>query len=391
MSKIRILMSGESHGKQLTGIIQGIPSGLKLDKDKINYQLHRRQLGYGRGERMKIEKDNVEIVSGVRFGKTLGSPIGLSIRNKDWENWKDEMAIWSGKTENPVEIPRPGHADLAGSIKYNQKDMRNILERASARETAMRVAIGSILRQLLEVFEIWIGSHVVQIHDAINNITFQSVSEEQNQGTLEIIQSLCRQAEESDVRCSNQKIENRMKECIQSAKENGDTVGGVFELSALNIPVGLGSHVSWDRRLDTLIAGHIMSIPGIKAVEIGLGRHCVSRRGSQVHDPIIPDKNGVPSRSSNRAGGIEGGISNGEPILITATMKPIPTLTRALPSIHIPSGKSVSAHKERSDVCAVPAASIVGEAMLGIALGSALRDIYGGDSLDQMKRQFNGK
>jgi chorismate synthase len=389
MSSLRILMAGESHGKQLTGIIQGLPAGLKLDKNKINLQLHRRQLGCGRGARMQIEKDKIEIVSGVRFSETLGSPISLCIQNRDWENWKDRMGIWSGKTNDPIEIPRPGHADLAGCLKYGQKDIRNIIERASARETAMRVAIGSIIRQLLEIFDIWIGSHVIQIYSARNTSTFQFLSEHANTDTFSIIQMLCERAELSDVRCSDSKIGSAMKRHILNAEERGNTVGGVFELSALNVPVGLGSHISWDLRLDTQIAGYIMSIPGIKAVEIGLGTECASRLGSKVHDPIIPGDNGIPIRHSNRAGGIEGGISNGQPILVRATMKPIPTLTNALPSVRISSGQPATAHKERSDICAVPAASIVGEAMLSIALGTAFCEKFGGDSLDEMKKHYN--
>jgi chorismate synthase len=388
MTNLQILSSGESHGQRLTGIIEGLPAGLDLDKEKIDYQLHRRQLGYGRGGRMQIENDNIEIVSGVRFGKTMGSPVGISIINKDWDNWKVRMSIWEGKDDTPVEIPRPGHADLAGHFKYGHNDLRNILERASARETAMRVAIGSIIRQLLDQFNVWIGSHVIQIHDIKNENTFQSLSENNNSDVLLSIKSLSQKAERSELRCSDPDVESGMKKQIKAAKKNGDSVGGVFELSALHVPIGLGSYSSWDRRLDTRLAGHIMSIPGIKAVEIGLGKESAARLGSQMHDPILPGEKGIILRSSNRAGGIEGGISNGEPVLIQAAMKPIPTLTKPLPSVHLSTGKTVSSHRERSDVCAVPSASIVGEAMLAMVLGNAFCEKYGGDSMEQMKKHF---
>lgn len=390
MTQLRILTSGESHGPQLTGIIEGLPAGLNLDKKLIDHQLHRRQLGYGRGSRMQIEKDQIDIVSGVRFGKTLGSPVGLSIKNNDWENWKERMAIWSGMDDNPVEIPRPGHADLAGYLKYGHNDLRNILERASARETAMRVAIGSVIRQMLAYFNIWIGSHVIQIHQTKTDDTFQSLSENQNIDLNHSIQLYHNRAEHSEVRCSDPDIESRMIKCIQEAKENGDSVGGIFELAALKVPAGTGSYVSWDRRLDTILAGHIMSIPGIKAVEIGLGKTCAERFGSEVHDPIFPGNRNTPIRPTNRAGGIEGGVSNGEPIFIRAAMKPIPTLTKPLPSVHLPTGKAVSAHRERSDVCAVPSASIVGEAMLAIGLGRAFCEKYAGDSIHQIKKYWHG-
>lgn len=389
MGSLRFLTCGESHGITLMGILEGIPAGLILDKDKINEQLRRRQKGYGRGGRMKIETDQIEITSGVRFGKTLGSPIGILIANKDWGNWIERMGVWEGKEDNPVTIPRPGHADLAGAVKYDHKDLRNILERASARETAIRVAVGSIVRQLLESFGIWIGSHVIQIQDIQNDQTFQSLCEKMSVETEKTIRALCKKAEKSDVSSSNARVAEFMRKKIDWAKKNGDSVGGIFELVALNVPAGLGSHVTWDRRLDAQIASQIMSIPAVKSVEIGLGMENVQRLGSEVHDPILPDREKSYKRSSNRAGGIEGGISNGEPILVRAAMKPIPTLTKPLPSIDMETGQSVSAHKERSDVCAVPAASVVGEALLAIVLGNAFCIKYGGDSIDQMRKHFN--
>ena len=386
MAQLRILTAGESHGKGLIGIIEGMPANLPIDKDKIDKQLKRRQKGYGRGDRMKIESDKVEILSGLRFGKTLGSPIAVFIKNRDWENWKDRMSPW----ENPVRIPRPGHADFAGSIKYDQDDLRNILERASARETAMRVAIGSIVRQLLDEFGIWIGSHVIQIHRVTIEKTFLTMCNEMTGKIEKQIRTACAIAESSDLRCSDPKLEDSMKDVIDAAKEKGDTVGGIFELAGLNIPVGLGSHVAWDRRLDAQIAADLMGIPAIKAVEIGLGRENGKRMGSEVHDPLQKSDQQVITHTSNRAGGIEGGISNGEPVIVQATMKPIPTLTAALPSVDLLTGKSVAAHQERSDVCAVPAASVVAEAMLAITLGRAMCNRYGGDSLDQMRKHFDG-
>jgi len=389
MGNLRILTSGESHGKALMGILEGMPAGLTLDKDKINQQLRRRQKGYGRGGRMKIETDQIEITSGVRFGKTLGSPIGILIENRDWADWTRRMDVWEGQEENPVTIPRPGHADLAGAIKYGHTDLRNVLERASARETAMRVAVGSVIRQLLESFGIWIGGHVIQIHDVKSEQTFQSLFESVDKNTEQKIRELCQKADESDVSCSDSRIAESMRKKIDWAKEQGDSVGGMFELVALNVPVGLGSHVAWDRRLNVAIASQIMSIPAIKSVEIGSAMESSRRLGSEVHDPIYSDSERNYKRTSNRAGGIEGGVSNGEPILVRAAMKPIPTLTKPLPSVDMQTGKPVSAHKERSDVCAVPAAGVVGEAMLAIVLGNAFCQKFGGDSIDQMRKHFD--
>lgn len=389
MSQLRILTAGESHGKCLVGILEGMPAGLKIDKENIDLQLARRQKGYGRGARMKIESDRVQILSGLRFGVTLGTPISVLIENKDWTNWQNRMSIWEGREENPVKIPRPGHADLAGALKYDHQDLRNVLERASARETAVRVALGSIVCQLLEVFDIWIGSHVIQVHQIKTQNSFRKLCENLVPETEIQIRKMCQRAEESEVRCGDKNAEKSIKEIIRQTQEQGDSLGGVFEVVALNVPVGLGSYASWDRRLDTHIAADFMSIPAIKAVEIGLGTESGLRFGSEVHDPFVPSSGKIPKRTSNRAGGIEGGVSNGEPILVRATMKPIPTLKKSLQSVDLSTGKSVLAHKERSDVCAVPAASVVGETMLAISIGKTFCEKFGGDSLEQMRRHFN--
>ncbi len=390
MGNLRILTAGESHGKELIGIIDGMPAGLKIDREKIDHQLKRRQKGYGRGGRMKIEKDRVEILSGLRSGVTTGSPIAIFIENRDWTNWQEIMGVWNSRNDSPVKIPRPGHADLAGAIKYNHSDLRNVLERASARETAMRVAVGSVIRQLLEIFGIWIGSHVIGIHQIQTGKTFRKLCEKSDERTIENIKEKHRAAEESELRCSDPKVEEEMKKRIMQAEREGDSVGGMFEVAAVNVPIGLGTYTAWDRRLDALISADIMSIPGIKAVEIGFGVESSYHFGSEIHDPILPGKSAIPQRSSNRAGGIEGGISNGEPIIVRAAMKPIPTLKKPLPSVDLETGEPVHAHKERSDVCAVPAASIVGEAMMAISLGKAFCEKFGGDSLRQMQNHYNG-
>ncbi len=390
MSRIKILTAGESHGKKITGIIEGLPSGLPLKKDKINFQLQRRQKGFGRGGRMKIEKDQVEIVSGVRFGNTLGSPITIQITNRDWDNWKKVMAVWDKNEIKPVTVPRPGHADLAGSIKYNTSDIRDILERASARETAARVAIGAIIRQLLNLFGITVISQVTSIHDISVVKTFKNLSEQPSQKIIKKLRELAQKAKNSSLNCYDAKTEKLMIKRIKEIIEKGDSLGGSFEIAGLGVPIGLGSHISPERRLDSIIAADMMSIPGIKSVEIGLGAESSTRLGSEMHDPIVPGKKGIPERTSNRAGGIEGGISNGEPIIVTAVMKPIPTLIQPLPSVDIITGETVNAHKERTDTCSVPSASIVGEAMLSISLGKAFCEKYGGDSILEMRKHFNG-
>lgn len=385
MTRLRILTAGESHGPGLTAIIEGLPAGLHIDREKIDFQLARRQRGYGRGGRMQIESDRIEITSGLRFGVTLGSPLTLTIVNRDWENWLDRMAVWEGSDDNPVCVPRPGHADLAGALKYGHRDLRNVLERASARETAMRVAVGAVLRQLLAEFEIWIGGHVIRIGTAVTERTFRTLSFNKRKAYETAIRDLCAAAAGSDVSCADEIAAGCMKKEIDTAISAGDSLGGEFEIAALGVPAGIGSPAMWDRRLDAAMAAACMSIPGIKAVEIGLGTEAASLPGSRVHDAVLSAKAPFPERGSNNAGGIEGGISNGQPLIVRAAMKPIPTLTAPLASVDIRTGKKAEAHRERSDVCAVSAAVVVGEAMLARVIADALMDRTGGDTLDRMK------
>ena len=384
INKIKFLTAGESHGKGSLGIIDGIPSGLKIDENYIEKELSRRQKGYGRGSRMKIEQDRAEIYSGVRFGKTLGSPIGLILPNKDWENWKERMSlIPNNDSIKKVTLPRPGHADLAGIQKYNFSDIRNILERSSARETAMRVALGTICKKLLKSVGIEVGSRVIQIHTAkdTSSLVLDKTPEE-----------ISMKADLSPVRCLNKKIENEMIKIIDKAKKEGDSVGGIFEIFATGLPYGLGSYNQWDRKLQVKITECIMSINAIKGIEIGLGFDQASQFGSNVHDEI--GWNGEKYiRYTNNAGGIEGGMSNSQPIIVRSIMKPIPTLTKPLRSIDINTKEEKLAHKERTDSCSVPAASIISESMLCIAIADALLDKFGGDSMEQLKKhiQCTGK
>ncbi|OGL42285.1 MAG: chorismate synthase [Candidatus Schekmanbacteria bacterium RIFCSPHIGHO2_02_FULL_38_11] len=376
---LRYLTSGESHGKLINAILEGIPSGLELSEEDVNIDLRRRQSGYGRGERMKIERDEVEITSGVRFGKTMGSPISMIIRNRDWENWKNEMSIIRrNKGINMVTRPRPGHADLAGGIKYNEIDLRNIFERSSARETACRVAVGAVARKILAELGIKILSHVI----SIGNIRAKNIPRNPN--------SIVHLAERSDLRCADAEAERKMKDVIDKAKNKGDSVGGIFEIIVMNPPVGLGSHTQWDRKLDGKLARALMSIQAIKGIETGMGFRTADLFGSQVHDEIYyrKDKRGF-YRKTNNAGGIEGGISNGEDIVLRAAMKPIPTLLTPLRSVDIITKKPFKASVERSDVCAVPSAAVVGEAVVAFEMADAVLEKFGGDSLKEMKRNFN--
>lgn len=381
----RFLTAGESHGKCLTAIIEGVPAGIEINSERINRQLARRQQGYGRGGRMKIEKDKVIINSGVRHGITTGAPITLVVENRDWENWKIPMSVDPVNMNNPevsqlveekrITHVRPGHADLAGSVKYHHKDVRDVLERSSARETAIRVAVGAFAMEILKEFGVEIFSHVIQIGSA----SVKTVSEDY---------SLIRQkAENSELRCSDEKVYGEMKIAIDKAGEEGDTLGGIFEVIALNLPVGLGSFVHWDRKLDGQLAQAVMSIPAIKSVSIGLGEDAGKLAGSKVHDEIYPAENGF-TRKTNNAGGIEGGLTNGMPLVVRAAMKPIPTLKKPLNSVDIASGKEHVAHYERSDVCAAPAASVVGEAMTAIILATAFLEKTGGDSLEEIKNRI---
>jgi len=376
MGKFRFLTGGESHGKGLVAIVEGMVADLTLEEKYINKELKRRQQGYGRGPRMEIEDDEAKILSGVRYGLTTGSPIALSIRNRDWENWQEQLNVSPVEKEvEPVTCPRPGHADLAGVIKYGHKDIRPIIERASARETASRVAVGAIARRFLEEFGIAIHSHTTAIgrykleQDEANRIDWQQV-------------------EASPVRCSNVEIEKSMMAAIDEAKAIGDTLGGIVEIVAEGVPIGLGSHVIWDRRLDGGIAQAIMSINAVKGVEIGDGFALAGLGGSQAHDIIEPSPSSKANKllwqhTTNRAGGIEGGISNGEDIIVKAAVKPIATLTNPLPSIDLHSGEKVRAHYERSDICVVPSAGVIAEAMLAIVLADACLEKFGGDNLKE--------
>lgn len=375
---IRFLTAGESHGKALLCILEGIPANLELSSEYINRELQRRQKGYGRGGRMKIESDRVEFLSSLRFEKTLGSPISMAIWNKDWENWSDKMAYEGEAPESvvPFSRPRPGHADLAGGIKYNQKDLRNILERASARETAARVAVGAVCKRFLEEFGIRIGSYVI----SIGNLK-PEIKEEDLLKRHEL-------AENSQVRFPDPSNDEEFTKLIDEAKERGESLGGVFEVFAIGVPPGLGSHIQWDKRIDGKIAQAMMSIQAIKGVEIGLGFESARRFGSEVHDEIGWSEEKGYFRYSNNLGGTEGGITNGMPIVVRCAMKPIPTLTKPLRSVDISTREGVRAGKERSDVVAVPAASVVGEAMLAIVLADALLEKLGGDFMEEVKERF---
>jgi len=375
---IRFLTAGESHGKALLCILEGIPANLELSSEYINRELQRRQKGYGRGGRMKIESDRVEFLSGLRFEKTLGSPISMAIWNKDWENWSDKMAYEGEAPESvvPFSRPRPGHADLAGGIKYNQKDLRNILERASARETAARVAVGAVCKRFLEEFGIRIGSYVI----SIGNLK-PEIKEEDLLKRHEL-------AENSQVRFPDPSNDEEFTKLIDEVKERGESLGGVFEVFAIGVPPGLGSHIQWDKRIDGKIAQAMMSIQAIKGVEIGLGFESARRFGSEVHDEIGWSEEKGYFRYSNNLGGTEGGITNGMPIVVRCAMKPIPTLTKPLRSVDISTREGVRAGKERSDVVAVPAASVVGEAMLAIVLADALLEKLGGDFMEEVKERF---
>ena len=375
---LRYLTAGESHGELLMGIIEGMPAGLLIRVTDIDNDLARRQVGYGRGGRMKIEKDTVKICSGVRWGKTLGGPIGLMVRNKDWDNWRAKMSTDPAflNTAEPVTRPRPGHADLAGVLKYGMTDIRNILERSSARETAMRVAVGAVTKRLLDEFGITITSHVIAIGGVYARGDKMSLKE------------IRKRAEASDVRCADHHAEKRMKLKIDEAAAAGDSLGGIFEIIVSGAPVGLGSHVHWDRKLDGRLAAAIMSIQAMKGVEIGSGFGVANRPGSRVHDEIFWGPKGGFFRRTNHAGGIEGGMSNGEDITLRAAMKPIPTLMKPLRSVDMDAKKPFKAAVERSDVCAVPAAAVVGEAVSAFEIASALIEKFGGDSVDEMKRNY---
>ena len=380
----RFLTSGESHGPSLAAIIEGVPAGFHIDEEFINLELKKRQTGYGRGGRMSIEKDTVNILSGVRFSKTIGSPICLQIINKDWENWTIPMSVQEvQKTEEnellikekSISKIRPGHADFAGCIKYAHKDIRNILERSSARETTTRVAVGAVAKLLLKEFDINGYSFVSQIGNAqINKIDYKNID--------------LSKIENSDLRCPDDEAYEEMKKEIDKAKQDGDTLGGSFEIIFKNLPVGLGSHVHWDRKLDGLLAQAIMSIPAVKSVEIGLGSEVASRTGSETHDEVFY-KDGQYYRVTNNAGGIEGGMTNGEDLIIKASMKAIPTMQKQLNSVCMETHEAYKAHFERSDTCAVAACAVVAENMAAIVLTDSFLQKFGQDNLEEIKTNYN--
>lgn len=380
MGQFRFLTGGESHGKGLIAIVEGMVAALPLAEGYINKELNRRQQGYGRGPRMKIEDDKAEIMAGVRYGLTTGSPIALLITNRDWQNWQEQLSLSPIEKEaEPVTCPRPGHADLAGVTKYGLKDIRPVMERASARETAARVAVGAVARRFLEELGVAIYSYTV----AIGNVGHEPSASLREAGSID-----WQQVEASPVRCAHAEQEKAMMAAIDKAKAKGDTLGGIFKVIATGVPIGLGSHVSWDRRLDGRIAQAIMSINAVKGVEIGAGFALTRLKGSQAHDVIEPGLHskakGLPwQHATNRAGGIEGGISNGEDIILRAAVKPIATLASPLPSIDLRSGEVAKAHYERSDICVVPAAGVIAEAMLTTVLADACLDKFGGDNLKE--------
>lgn len=382
---IRFTTAGESHGKGLVAILEGIPAGLPLVVDDVNHDLRRRMQGYGRGARMKIEADAVEFISGVRAGETLGSPIALHIANKDWDNWVDVMAPepdtdQGARRRRRLVRPRPGHADMVGVLKYDRADARDILERASARETAARVACGAVCRKLLSHFDVEIGSHVVALGSVTANVPDPLPT------------PLNAAADLSPTRCLDQQATEAMIREVDAAKKDGDTLGGIVEVIARGVVVGLGSHVSWDRKLDGRLAAALMSIPAAKGVEIGLGFEVAGRRGSEAHDEIAwdgPASSGGVLRSSNRAGGVEGGITTGQPLVIRLAKKPISTLMRPLDTINIETGETAKAQSERSDVTAVPAIGVIAEAMVAVVLADAMLEKFGGDTLDDLRQAYD--
>ncbi|MBN1641524.1 MAG: chorismate synthase [Anaerolineae bacterium] len=387
VSVLRYLTAGESHGPCLTAIVEGLPAGLRVDAAAIDRDLRRRQGGYGRGGRMAIERDHVQIVGGVIGGQTTGAPVALRIDNRDWANWRER---WASGDLSPLTVPRPGHADYAGMVKYGFDDARPVLERASARETAARVAVGALARLLLAEAGIAVGSYVTAVGGVVAHVPDLPDAE------------LWRLAEESDVRCPDPRAAAEMRAAIDAARAGGDSLGGVFVVSATGAPVGLGSYVHWERRLDARLAAALIGIQAIKGVEIGPAFENARMPGTQVHDAFVPvsgasggaasvtrasNRAGV-TRASNRAGGIEGGMSNGMPIVVRAAMKPIPTTIAPQRSVDLATGEPADTQYQRSDVCAVPAASVVGEAMVAWTLADALLEKSGGDSVDEVLRNL---
>lgn len=379
---VRFVTAGESHGKCLLGILEGLPAGMVVDVNFINSELHRRQLGYGRGGRMRIEKDQVEITSGVRHGSTMGSPISFKIDNRDWTHWQVAMAtepVAEGLNPRAVTRPRPGHADLAGALKYQTHDARNVLERASARETAARVAIGAFCKLLLLNFGIRCGSHVLAIGPVRVAERFENLESSE----------IFRIDAESPLRCADGEAEKRMMQLIDQAMKEGDTLGGILEVCVSPVPPGLGAHTQWDRKLDGQLAQAVMSIPAAKAVEIGSGVGAAGCFGSQVHDEIFYDAEGKRFfRKTNRAGGLEAGMTNGAEVRVRAYIKPIPTLRKPLMSVDLRTKEAFEAAFERSDTCVVPAAAVIAEAMAAIVLARAFLEKFGGDSLREVQANF---
>jgi chorismate synthase len=387
---LRFLTAGESHGKALVTIVEGLPAGLPVVAEQVDQELARRMMGYGRGARMKIERDRIEWLSGVRAGETIGTPVAMLIHNRDWANWEEVMAAEGSPGEvrrRRLTRPRPGHADLVGVLKYDRQDARDILERASARETAARVAAGALARRLLEEFGVEIGSHIV----SLGGIQVPPVA------PLPV--PLNPAADNSEIRVLDRTIEAEIIRRIDQAKKDGDTLGGEAQVVVRGLPVGLGSHVHWDRKLDGRLAGALMSIPAVKAVEIGMGFEAARRPGSEVHDPI--DADAVPGRDapgpalrggyrrrSNNAGGLEGGVTTGEPLVIRVGMKPISTLMSPLPTVDLTTGKAANAQSERSDVTAVPAMGVIAEALTALVVADAFLEKFGGDSLGEIRRNF---
>ena len=368
---IRFMTAGESHGPCLTAIIDGFPSGLAVNLNEINYELSRRQGGYGRSHRQNIERDEIEILGGVLYGQTTGAPISLRINNRDWANWRER---WSSGELPVLRVPRPGHADYAGMKKFNLQDARLVLERASARETAVRVAVGALAKQLLAKFDILVGSYVTCIGEVEANIPVLSQPE------------LWEMAENSDVRCPLVDASEKMRAVIDEARRAKDTLGGIFTVSAVGLPVGLGTYVQWDRKLDARLAAAVMSIHAVKGVEIGPAFENARMTGTSVHDDMFPGIKGKVVRYTNRAGGLEGGMTNGEDLLIRAAMKPISTTGTAHQSVDLSSGEAAEPEYQRSDICAVPAAAVIGEAMVSWTLAEALDEKFGGDSLAEKLR-----
>ena len=373
MSELRFMTAGESHGPCLTAILEGLPAGLTLDAAALDRELARRQQGYGRGGRMKIETDRVEVLSGVRFGETLGGPITLRVVNRDFANWGDRMAAFGEPTGKRVTAARPGHADFTGIRKYAREDVRDILERSSARETTMRVAVGAVCKAFLRALGIEVVSQVV---------TLGGISVD----AARIDRAAIGTGSGSELNCYDGEAEERMKRRIDEAKAAGDTLGGVFEVIVRGVPTGLGSHIQWDRRLDGRLAGALMAIQAIKGVEIGAGFQCGFLPGSEIHDEMFLADDGSVYRRTNRAGGLEGGMTNGEEIILRAAMKPIPTLMTPLHSVDIATHQEVLACKERSDTCAVPAASVVGEAMVAFVIAQAVCEKFGADAMVDLKQ-----